>query len=69
MLYSKITRIALILLIPFLLSSCFDIKEEIYLKKNGSGTYQFVIDMSKLKLLIGAMEDKVNDEKEKQTES
>lgn len=36
-------------LIVLALSGCFDIKEEIFLEKNGSGTYTTTMDMSKLK--------------------
>jgi hypothetical protein len=64
MLYSKIIRVAFALLIPFLLSSCFELEEEIYLKKNGSGTYQFRVDMSELKTMIEAMGDKKSEGEE-----
>lgn len=64
MIYSKIIRLAFILVIPFLLSSCFEIEEEIFLRKNGSGTYQFTVDMSQLKTMLEAMKDKKTDEKE-----
>jgi len=41
-------RLALLLLAlsPFLLSSCFEILEEIYLQKDGRGTYLYTVDMS-----------------------
>lgn len=39
-------------LIVLALSGCFDIREEIYLEKNGSGTYSTTIDMSKLKDML-----------------
>ena len=37
------------------LSGCFDIKEEIYLEKNGSGKYVSTIDMSQLKEMLTAL--------------
>ena len=47
-----------------LLTSCFEVREEIDLKKDGSGTYQIVLDMSKSKNMIAvAMKMAENDEK------
>lgn len=44
----KKTAFLLIALAPLLLSSCFDILEEIYLEKSGKGTYLYTVDMSAL---------------------
>ncbi|MCB9284423.1 MAG: hypothetical protein H6563_10150 [Lewinellaceae bacterium] len=38
----------LVVLTPLLFSSCFEILEEIYLQKDGKGTYLYTIDMSAL---------------------
>ncbi|WP_027001352.1 hypothetical protein [Hugenholtzia roseola] len=42
------------LLSTTLLSSCFELREEIYIKKNGSGNYSFLFDMSQMKPLLEA---------------
>ncbi|HEY8400323.1 MAG TPA: hypothetical protein VIK89_03620 [Cytophagaceae bacterium] len=42
-------NLLLLLLFCFLCTSCFEIKEELTLKKDGSGTYSFTMDMSQLK--------------------
>lgn len=48
----------------FLLSSCFEVREEIDLKNDGSGTYQMVLDMSKSKNMLDvAMKMAESDEK------
>ncbi len=43
----------LLLLCSFLLTSCFEIVEEIDVKKNGSGTAKTVIDMSQMMSMMG----------------
>jgi hypothetical protein len=48
----------------FLLTSCFEVREEIDLKTDGSGTYQIVLDMSKSKNMLDiALKMAENDEK------
>ena len=44
----KRLAILLVVLIPIFFSSCFEILEEIYLQKDGKGTYLYTIDMSAL---------------------
>lgn len=44
----KKSLLLILALAPLLLSSCFDILEEIYLEKNGKGQYLYTIDMSAL---------------------
>jgi translation elongation factor P/translation initiation factor 5A len=59
----KKSLLLILALAPLLLSSCFDILEEIYLEKNGKGQYLYTIDMSALmdesmkELLQGAGEE------------
>lgn len=45
---SRPAIISLLLLSTCLLSSCFDIREDIWLEKNGSGRYSIALDMSEL---------------------
>ncbi|WP_137089533.1 hypothetical protein [Mangrovivirga cuniculi] len=57
-----------LLAIVLLMSSCFNFKERIFLKKDGSGTYTFTIDMSALKPMMEAFEnmaDSTNTDEEK----
>lgn len=42
----------LLIFIAFCLTSCFDLKEKVFLKKDGSGTFTFTIDMSQSKLFL-----------------
>lgn len=44
----KKSLLLILALAPLLLSGCFDILEEIYLEKNGKGTYLYTVDMSAL---------------------
>jgi len=44
----QLTRFVLILAIPFALSSCMDTREELEIKKDGSGTLVVKTDMSKM---------------------
>ncbi|NMM49549.1 hypothetical protein [Marinigracilibium pacificum] len=46
-----------LLAIVVTMSSCFNFKETIFLKKNGSGTYTFTIDMSALKPMMEAFQN------------
>lgn len=48
----------------FILSACFEVKEEISLKNNGSGTYTMLIDLSKSKNLVDIFM-KMNENEEK----
>ncbi len=43
------------------LSGCFDIREEIFLEKNGSGRYTSTIDMSQLKEMLTALKSMMPD--------
>lgn len=45
----------LFIAIVLLCSSCFDIKEEIYLKKDGSGTFRLLLDFSSHKEMLRAL--------------
>lgn len=49
----KINKLILFIGCFLFLTSCIEIKEIIYLKKNGSGTYKLLIDMSQLQSLLG----------------
>jgi len=44
----QLSRIVLILALPFILASCMDTREELDIKKDGSGTLVVKTDMSKL---------------------
>lgn len=48
----------LLLTAVFSLSSCLHIIEEITIKKDGSGSYQFKIDGSEIKKMVGALDEK-----------
>lgn len=50
--YTKISSTLILALFSISLSSCFDLKEKVYLKKDGSGTFSFTIDMSQSKLFL-----------------
>jgi len=50
-----------IVLIMLLCTSCFDIKEILILKKDGTGTYQFIIDMSQSRAMLSMLENMDND--------
>jgi hypothetical protein len=39
-------RLSFVLFIVFSFSSCFELREEVYIKKDGSGTYSLTVDLS-----------------------
>jgi hypothetical protein len=45
----------LVLLLPFCLSSCFELKEELLITKAGSGSYKLVIDCSEHKDMLSEL--------------
>lgn len=49
---AKALGLCLVLGLACLLTSCFEIREEIDIKKNGAGTYALVVDMSQSKAMI-----------------
>lgn len=49
----RIPKILILFFSVFLCTACFDIQENIFLKKDGSGKFTFVIDMSELKAMFG----------------
>lgn len=51
----KKTVSAILLLFTLAFAGCFDIKEEIFLEKNGSGTYISTIDMTQMKDMLTMM--------------
>ncbi|MEM6297765.1 MAG: hypothetical protein AAF740_03650 [Bacteroidota bacterium] len=54
---TKLRLIGISLTLMFSLSSCFDIKEEITINKNGSGTYAFELDMSEMITMLESMKN------------
>lgn len=51
--------------ILFLVSSCFEIQEKVFLRKDGTGTFSLVIDMSQMKemmAMMGASADDMEDD-------
>ncbi len=52
---TKFRLIGISLILMFSLSSCFDIKEEITINKNGSGIYTFELDMSQMITMLESM--------------
>lgn len=52
-----IPKIAVLFISFFICTACFDIRENIFLKKDGSGKFTFVIDMSELKVMFGSSQD------------
>lgn len=57
--------------LPFLLlitlSSCFEIKEKVYLKKDGSGTYSFLVNLSMYKNSEQSFKDYLSKSPQKET--
>lgn len=51
----KKTASVVLLLLSLAFAGCFDIKEEIFLDKNGSGTYVSTIDMTQMKDMLTMM--------------
>jgi hypothetical protein len=45
----------LLLIFPILFSSCFEIVEQVFLKKDGSGNFQLVINLSKSKTKLNSI--------------
>ncbi|GAB4414945.1 MAG: hypothetical protein OHK0039_23160 [Bacteroidia bacterium] len=43
----RFRRLLLLLVLPFLTTACFDIEEELSLKRNGSGEYRITLDMTR----------------------
>lgn len=65
-------RFLLFALIPFVFSSCYEVREELTLKADGSGSYGFYIDMSQnasmldgMKALSESVPDSLKGEKDK----
>jgi hypothetical protein len=52
-----IPKVAVLIISIFTCTACFDIRETIFLKKDGSGKFTFVIDMSELKVMFGSSDD------------
>ncbi|PIY12504.1 MAG: hypothetical protein COZ18_01870 [Flexibacter sp. CG_4_10_14_3_um_filter_32_15] len=55
-----------LLLCVFTLTSCFELREEVYIKKDGSGTYSLTVDLSGRKQEIAvttSLTDSTNEEK------
>ena len=50
------TKIGFVLLI-LVCTSCFEIKEILNLRKDGTGTYQFVVDMSQSRAMLAMLEN------------
>lgn len=67
----NVLRLLLAFFLLFSLTGCFEISEEITLKKNGSGTYAFTLDMSQIVSMAKAFEEAAKDstdtEEEKNT--
>jgi hypothetical protein len=59
----KIQQITILLLFSLLFSACFELREEIDLNKDGSGTYRLLLDMSQSKQTID-LAQKMQQEKE-----
>jgi len=66
--YIQKTAIALCALLCC--TACFDLQENLFLKKDGSGTFSFVIDMSQFKSMMAMFDDvgKSLDSKDKKNE-
>lgn len=47
-----IPKITLVLFTLFCCTACFDLQENLFLKKDGSGTFSFIIDMSQFKSMM-----------------
>jgi len=62
--YSKLT---IILLSLFICTGCFDLQENLYLKKDGSGNFSFIIDLTEMKTMM-AMFDGEEEEQDDETE-
>ncbi|MEL6536003.1 MAG: hypothetical protein AAFQ98_11355 [Bacteroidota bacterium] len=55
------STLGLFILGLFFLSSCLEIKEQVFLKRNGSGTFTLTIDMSQMKSMMEAMGVNIED--------
>src|SRR4051812_289838 len=56
--FMRLNRIVFILVLPFALASCMDTREELEIKKDGSGTLVMKTDMSQLvKMMKGFVND------------
>lgn len=51
---NRFSKIIILFFSIFLCTACFDIQENIVLKKDGSGKFTFTIDMSELKTMFGS---------------
>ncbi|HAA15381.1 MAG TPA: hypothetical protein DCE41_28265 [Cytophagales bacterium] len=49
------STIGLFILGLFFLTSCLEIREQVYIKRNGSGTFTLTVDMSQMKSMMAAM--------------
>ena len=58
--YKKLVS-GLLLITSFVFAGCFDIKEEIFLEKNGSGKYITTIDMTQLKDMLDMLKTMMPD--------
>lgn len=61
----------IILLLVLSCTACFDLQENLFLKKDGSGTFSFIIDLSQVKSMMSMFSDleKAFDEPEKNPET
>lgn len=75
----SIKKLPILLISLLLCTACFDLQENLFLKKDGSGTFSFVIDMAEMKSMMAMFDDmnldelgensKTNDRKSKKKEN
>jgi hypothetical protein len=53
----------IIIFLTICLTSCFDLKEKIYIRKDGSGTFTFTVDMGQSKMLLDMAKRMSGDDK------
>jgi len=59
--FKHVKRLLILALSVGLLSSCFEIEEQITFNNNGSGSYSFVLDMAEMKVMFEAMGSSVDE--------
>ncbi|MTI32978.1 hypothetical protein [Xanthovirga aplysinae] len=58
-----------LMVVSLLMTSCLEVKEKLYMKKNGKGNFSLTIDMSQSKYMLNMMQAMASEEEQQKTEA
>ncbi|MFN8239061.1 MAG: hypothetical protein U0T77_12905 [Chitinophagales bacterium] len=62
---NRLLKLLILLLSVFGCSACFDLQENLFFKKDGSGTFSFIVSLGDLKSMMSLFENEKSDNNEK----